>query len=147
MKKQLEACVLFIKNEIKTGRIYLMLMALSFLGLVVRGYYLPKNNNGIEKTFDEQQKDKEIEEKNIKAYVIVSAQNKVEDCLKSPSTADFPWAIEPVKINDTTYTVISYVDAQNEFGATIRANYMIEVTIDRKTKNTKAKLILFEERK
>ena len=39
MKKQLEACVLFVKNEIKTGRIYLILIVLIFVGIAIKGCY------------------------------------------------------------------------------------------------------------
>lgn len=132
-----------IQRGIKTGNIYLLLMALTF----IIPMFFSKSEDSTANSTEVNQKRGAIEETEIKAYVVVAAQTKVEDYLKSPSTADFPWSIEPLKINDSTYTVVSYVDAQNGFGAMIRANFMVEVTIDRQTKYTKAKLILFEERK
>ena len=46
--------------------------------------------------------------------------------LKSPSTAKFPWSDEAMVSTgpDCTYTVRSYVDSQNGFGAMIRSNYV-----------------------
>lgn len=52
----------------------------------------------------------------------------VKERLKSPSTADFPSLFlkdieDFVKKDGTIYTVESYVDAQNSYGATIRSNF------------------------
>src|SRR3989339_367649 len=55
----------------------------------------------------------------------VQANNFVKLALKSPSTADFPFFGEGVKISTGTYKVDSYVDSQNGFGAMIRSNYSI----------------------
>nr|WP_315152322.1 hypothetical protein [uncultured Flavobacterium sp.] len=132
-----------IQRGIKTGNIYLVLMLLSFVFIIIKRSNSSKNEDNTE-TISEAQKTEA--ETDIKAVVIVAAQMEVEENLKSPSTADFPWDIEPVKANDSTYTIVSYVDSQNGFGAMIRANFMVEVTIDRQTKNTKAKLIMLEER-
>lgn len=51
--------------------------------------------------------------------------------IKSPSTAKFPICDEPdarVKQANGTWIVSSYVDAQNGFGATIRANTVVRMT-------------------
>jgi hypothetical protein len=51
--------------------------------------------------------------------------------IKSPSTAEFPICDEPdvrVKQTDGTWIVSSYVDAQNGFGATLRANTVVQMT-------------------
>lgn len=55
----------------------------------------------------------------------VQAKNFVSSVLKSPSTADFPFFGEGVKVGTNTYKVSSYVDSQNGFGAMIRSNYII----------------------
>lgn len=59
----------------------------------------------------------------IGAYVEV--QNHVEQRLKSPGTADFPWT--PSKhgsnVATQTYYIEAYVDSQNGFGATLRTNF------------------------
>lgn len=51
----------------------------------------------------------------------------VEDRLKAPSSADFPY-YEPKYVQDLgsgKYRVQSYVDAQNSFGAKIRSRWMV----------------------
>ena len=46
----------------------------------------------------------------------------------SPSTASFPWLDREVRsLGNDVYQVISYVDAQNGFGATVRSNYSCKV--------------------
>ena len=69
---------------------------------------------------------KEAQERNIKSSVIVIAQEEVKGRLKSPSTAEFPWDPDNyiIKQNGNEYTVYSYVDAQNSFGAKIRNKYV-----------------------
>ena len=56
----------------------------------------------------------------------------VEDRLRSPSTAKFPWTAKRVdKLAPGHYMVFSHVDAQNAFGATVRSEYVCEVkTVD-----------------
>ena len=52
----------------------------------------------------------------------------VENALKSPRTAKFPWDYsEFVTRNGTTYMINSYVDAENSFGAMIRTYYKATV--------------------
>ena len=58
----------------------------------------------------------------------IQCQNFVRDRLRAPSTADFPLLDREVRREASdTYFVISYVDAQNGFGATIRNNYNCRV--------------------
>ena len=56
--------------------------------------------------------------------------------IKTPSTADFPIGLDKycgefvVKKDGTViYTVSSYVDAENMFGATIRSRYQVKLQI------------------
>lgn len=57
------------------------------------------------------------------AYIY--AQLFVKDKLKSPSTAEFPFSPDDVwSLGENRYKVISYVDSQNSFGATIRTKYI-----------------------
>jgi hypothetical protein len=67
------------------------------------------------------------EDKGLVAYSM--AQVMVEDRLKAPSTADFPVYTpgQVVSLGDRKWRVVSYVDAQNSFGAKVRTHY--EVTI------------------
>lgn len=59
------------------------------------------------------------------------SQARVESMLKAPKTADFPtsshWKITP--LGDDKYRTISYVDAENSFGAQIRSNFICEITV------------------
>ena len=59
-----------------------------------------------------------------KGRVWVEAKYAVEEQLKSPATAEFP-SVNHAAITKSgeTYTVSSYVDAENGFGATIRTNF------------------------
>ncbi len=63
----------------------------------------------------------------IDAYLF--SQEFVKENIKSPTTASFPTSDYKCFVNqyDSTYTVKSYVDAQNGFGAMIRSKYMVEM--------------------
>jgi hypothetical protein len=57
------------------------------------------------------------------------AQQFVEERLRAPSTADFPSGSEH-EVGDLgggKFRVISYVDAQNAFGAMIRSTWIVEM--------------------
>ena len=59
-----------------------------------------------------------------KAFVI--AQNYVEIALKAPSTADFPtFDYTAQNLGNGKWKVVSYVDAQNSFGAQIRNDWSV----------------------
>jgi len=63
----------------------------------------------------------------IEAYTVCG--QFVQERLKAPSSADFPWYSEEyVSVRGETYWVSSYVDSQNSFGAKIRSHYICEVT-------------------
>lgn len=71
---------------------------------------------------------------NFDAYVM--AKQFVEDRLKAPSTAEFA-SIHKSTITQTSpmvWTVKSYVDSQNGFGAMIRTKYTISMMVDHKSK-------------
>ena len=59
------------------------------------------------------------------------AEDNIKKILKSPSTAEFPGGfLSPFEDwnfskNGTNYTVSSYVDSQNGFGAMIRSQFTI----------------------
>lgn len=75
------------------------------------------NNNYSSKTDDELA---------IKMYV----KDIVKEKLKSPSTANFPsYSTWNVSKSGNTYSVSSYVDAENGFGAEIRTYFSVDVTI------------------
>ena len=61
------------------------------------------------------------------AFVI--AEKAVKDKLKSPSTAQFCTTTEAtIGRNGNTWTVKGWVDAQNSYGATVRANFVVTFT-------------------
>lgn len=63
-----------------------------------------------------------VSEKKIEA--ITYCKELVKSRLKAPSTADFPWSIEAEAApGEQIFTVNSYVDAQNAFGAMLRSYY------------------------
>lgn len=73
------------------------------------------------KALEEANKDRSIE-------AFIRCKNIVENSLKAPSTADFPWSPERVfRLENQTYVVKSYVDAQNSFGAMLRSNWHCKI--------------------
>lgn len=71
------------------------------------------------------------------------AQKFVGDRLKAPSTADFE-SCSRAKVVPTTkgepgtcYTVVSYVDSQNSFGAKLRSEFVAVVRYDGQDKMTR----------
>ena len=60
--------------------------------------------------------------------VYIIAELAIKEKLKAPASADFP--LYPTKMSvkaDGTYTVMSYVDAQNGFGAIIRSYWLCQL--------------------
>lgn len=71
--------------------------------------------------------EKRHEELSSEAFVV--SQDFIRKHLKAPSTSQFAAQRESevVSTDDTTFTVTSYVDAQNSFGAMIRSRYICEM--------------------
>lgn len=64
------------------------------------------------------------------------SQKLVRQNLKAPSTAEFPmWTEENCKVthNGASWTVTSFVDSQNGFGAMIRSDYVAKMTYNPST--------------
>lgn len=67
--------------------------------------------------------------KNKEAYGVI-AKEIVLNCLKSPSTAKFPWISEfSMQRNGDTVAVSGYVDSENSFGAMIRAEWVVQFRV------------------
>jgi uncharacterized membrane protein YvbJ len=66
-----------------------------------------------------------------------AATNAVQSELKSPSTASFPKYNDSYVVDngDGTYTVSSYVDAENSFGAEIRSDWSCTVDSNKNVSN------------
>lgn len=64
------------------------------------------------------------------------AKDEVKKKLKSPSTAKFPFSYNGQSIKKSTgdkYQIISYVDAENSLGATVRVNFIVEFEVSGNT--------------
>ena len=66
--------------------------------------------------------------------LVVSQLDYIKPRLRSPSTADFPGytddEVSVTFLNDCTFVVRTYVDAQNAFGATIRTRFLVKLQRD-----------------
>lgn len=60
-----------------------------------------------------------------RATAYVMCQQWLEERLKSPASADYPFggSAEMKDLGEGKYSIASYVDAQNSFGAMMRINY------------------------
>lgn len=84
-------------------------------------------------------------EQDLKTKALVYSHNCVEQQLKSPSSAEFPFGEGSVtKVDNDTFIVTSYVDSQNSFGAMIRTNYSCQVTLTGEDNYTCDNVELFE---
>ena len=72
---------------------------------------------------------------NLDTEAKVYAEQAVEKMLKAPSTAKFSgWGDTKItKVNENTYNIKGYVDAENSFGAKLRKNYSVDVVFSGKT--------------
>ena len=104
---------LFKDGNKKGGIIFAIVTAVLVVGLIAAIALSPKPDTGM-------------------TDAIVFAENAVEERLKSPSTAEFspPDETNVEKVDDDTYIVTGWVDAQNSFGATIRNYYEVKLIIN-----------------
>ncbi|GAA4352561.1 hypothetical protein [Kangiella taiwanensis] len=96
------------------------LVAVIVVVFVLAGFYLGYiiNNGDFSKSVNCTEQD-----------AITFARMYVEDNLKSPKSADFPFISEftVTKVSKCEFMVNSYVDAQNSFGATVRSRFSATV--------------------
>jgi len=71
-------------------------------------------------------------EQSLEIEAFVRSQSVCEKYLKAPSTAKFPYfgdsKVSVNKISDGKYSIVSYVDSENSFGAMIRTFYSVTIT-------------------
>ena len=99
---------------------------------------------------DQYEKDKYYDE-NYQGTIIANVQEEVKKQLKSPKSADFPWGFNEYNITYQgesedglyMYSVESYVDAENAFGAEIRSEYMCMIHVTKDLKQYRA-VVVFE---
>ena len=97
---------------------------------------------------DQYEKDKYYDE-NYQGTIIANVQEEVKKQLKSPKSADFPWGFDEYNITYQgesedglyMYSVESYVDAENAFGAEIRSEYMCMIHVTKDLKQYRAVVI------
>ena len=72
----------------------------------------------------------DFDESSHKVSVAIGCEQAIEQRLRSPRSARFPWNMsnEAVRQPDGSYVLRSYVDAQNGFGAEIRTNFVCRGT-------------------
>lgn len=82
----------------------------------------------------------------IESTVVMLSQQAVESKLKAPKTADFPVSYDNYAIhqNGDVYTVTSYVDAENSFGAKIRSNFTVELVYHSDAEEYKINNVIIE---
>ncbi|QVY64230.1 hypothetical protein [Polaribacter sp. Q13] len=104
------------------------LILFGIIGILVAGVLLYNNyiENKYSTTNSSQKKEKNNYFSNEQATY--AAQQFVEKQLKSPSTAKFP-SLNKANVEklNNIYTISSYVDSQNSFGAIIRSNYVVKL--------------------
>ena len=76
-----------------------------------------------------------FEQRDDSSMAQIMSEGFVKKALKSPSTAKFPGVFsdspaQVIKIGVQKYKIVSWVDAQNSFGAMIRNQYSIILTQD-----------------
>lgn len=112
------------RRKMRTRNIIVLLVIIGFvifMVLLTRNSKHPDYGN-----------DKEIYEGNHR-NAFYTSQEFAKKYLKAPSTAEFPsWYDQTTNVvqkpgSFTKYTINSYVDAQNAFGAMIREYYVCEV--------------------
>ena len=99
---------------------------------------------------DQYEKDKYYDE-NYQGTIIANVQEEVKKQLMSPKSADFPWGFNEYNITYQgesedglyMYSVESYVDAENAFGAEIRSEYMCMIHVTKDLKQYRA-VVIFE---
>jgi hypothetical protein len=106
--------------ERKSNIIALIVMSIPIIAVVLLLFYMRS-------CFNESRREAANRPDLVGAYT--ACEYFVKERLKAPRSAKFPWYNESmVRYNGSTYTVQSYVDAQNSFGAQLRMNFICSVT-------------------
>ena len=127
-----EAFIIFIS-------IAILIVLVFIIGVIIKESEKDVSSIPIETTASTEEKTKsdnstnsKYSEDEIKLIIKMYVEDIIKEKLKSPSTAKFPslsdWSIYEESYN--TYSVSSYVDAENGFGAEIRTYFSLTVTTD-----------------
>jgi hypothetical protein len=83
---------------------------------------------------------KKEDTQDMTATIIADVKTEVNKKLKSPKSASYPWGYDQYNIKEEDgathegfkrYTVKSYVDADNSFGASIRTNFVVVLEVNK----------------
>lgn len=106
------------ESQTKTGCLLALIFMLIIIFVVFKAITGFWNSLGNEKTSSSSTPS----DYKMEAYVM--SQDFMEDYLKNPSTAKFPWYSDiNVVQTGNRYKVEAYVDSQNSFGANVRTSY------------------------
>lgn len=89
--------------------------------------FIAENNKESAKQKEEEKQEKKL--RDFKTDACVMSHVYLSRMLKSPKTAKYPACdySDVIQIDEDTWTVTSYVDSQNGFGAMIRKNYWMQL--------------------
>ena len=124
-------------GNVQNGFITILKSDSSFLGWCADKYLKdsPLSKNQVEKAEKKKEELKESQQnawknKLDKVTAHVMAREFVEQSLKSPGSAKYPWESSDdvtTYLGNQIYIVKSYVDSQNGFGALIRTNFTVKL--------------------
>ena len=77
----------------------------------------------------ESESEEDREDRYSRINTVVLCEARMQSNLRAPSTADFPFASASSvqQLNATQHRLVSYVDAENAFGGTVRTRFICEV--------------------
>ena len=109
-----------------------VLIAILIIGFIFYNIEKTAEKRKDENTNNYNYSNSKYSEDEIKLIIKMYVEDIIKEKLKSPSTAKFPslsdWSIYEKSYN--TYSVSSYVDAENGFGSEVRTYFSLTVTID-----------------
>lgn len=116
------------KKEVQKGCLIIIVL----LVLIILLFF------GVRSCFTEEESDKQeqeivIEPKFNEDDALYISQKCVEGYIKNPGSAQFPTEGNVTKLNDSTFNVVSYVDAHNSYGALGRLHYVCLVILNPET--------------
>ena len=120
--KSLDAQKEELRSKDKKRKLYWTLGIIGFFVLLIAMGSSDDSNSGSSNNTVVEQETPSVPDE---SEANIMAEGFVKQILKAPSTADFPFLDYTTTIDGSRYTVSSYVDSQNSFGAMIRSNWRV----------------------
>jgi hypothetical protein len=118
--------VLSMKFYFKALLWFLFLVGIT---IVIKKYFDPSKREP--KSIETEQIYEVLSDDDFSYRAFVISKSFIKENLKNPSTADFPFSdYRYNRVSTDQIIIMSYVDAQNSFGAKIRNNYKIELNFN-----------------